>query len=206
VALHQRPPGRQQRPATARMVFKGVLFDVWQWEQQLFDGGSALFETLSRPDTVLVLPVTSDGHVILAEETQPGMPPVLHALGGRIEPGEAPIAAGARELVEESGLAADEWRLWDAWQPLNKIDWAVYLYVAHGLRRQGSAAPDSGELISLHHIPVAELLDANLHSTPIDDYELLHKIYFARSDDHERKRVLQLLTPSKAGRPYNEEE
>src|SRR5690349_18635922 len=131
--FNERPPCKQPRPATARVVFQGVLFEVWQWEQKLFNGTQVVFETIKRPDTVLVLPVLGDGNVILAEETQPGMPSLLHALGGRVEPGESPEQAARRELMEESGYVAAEFRLWDAWQPLTKIDWAVYLYIALGI-------------------------------------------------------------------------
>ena len=82
-----RPVSKQQRPSSATLVFKGVLFNVWQWEQILFDGTKKTFEKIERPDTVLVLPILPDGLVILAEETQPGMQSTLQAIGGRIEPG-----------------------------------------------------------------------------------------------------------------------
>jgi ADP-ribose pyrophosphatase len=193
-SLVERPKSVQRRPSTANLVFNGVLFDVWQWEQTLFDGTKALFETLSRPDTVLILPVTNDAHVILAKETQPGMPTKLQALGGRIELGELPEDAARRELLEESGYIADELRLWDAWQPVNKIDWAVYLYVAHGLNVSSDVNLDAGEMITLSSVPIAALLEPNSELI-IDDYELLHKLYFARSDEQERARIIKLLNP-----------
>lgn len=189
-----RPVGKQQRPPTADLVYKGKLFEVWQWEQTLNNGTKSMFETLRRPDTVLVLPVLHDGQVILAEETQPGMAPMFRALGGRIEAGELPEEAARRELREESGYVADELRLWDAWQPVNKIDWAVYLYVAHGLSSPSRTTLDAGEMIGLRTLPATALLDRN---TPLalDDYELLHKLYFARSDAQEYNRVVRLLEP-----------
>ena len=95
-----------------------------QWQQNLFDGTTTTFETIRRPDTVLILPV-SGSEVILAEETQPGRPTVLKALGGRINPGESPEDAAARELLEEAGYRSENLRLWDAWQPAIKLDWAV---------------------------------------------------------------------------------
>lgn len=176
------------------MVFKGILFEVWQWEQTLFDGTKAVFEGLRRPDSVLILPVLRDGRVILAKEKQPGMSQMLRALGGRIEPGELPEEAARRELFEESGYKAKELRFWDAWQPLNKVDWAVYLYVAHGLSTPSRMSLDPGELVALHTVSAVALLERN-SSLVINDYELLHKLYFARSDDRERERVMKLLDP-----------
>ena len=189
----QRPEPSQPRPTTSKVVFEGVLFEVWQWEQKLFDGDKRVFETLTRPDTVLVLPILDDGQIILGEETQPGVATKLHALGGRIESGESPEAAARRELLEESGYEAEELRLWDAWQPVNKIDWAVYLFVAHGLRLSTNRFRDAGERIVLRTMAVSTLLDRN-SSLMIDDYELLHKVYFARSNHEEYQRVLKLLS------------
>ena len=193
-SVTSRPASKQRRPSSARMVFKGVLFDVWQWKQALFNGTTAVFETLHRPDTVLILPVLHGGQVIFAEETQPGMPTMFRALGGRVMTGELPEEAARRELLEESGYKVEELRLWDAWQPVNKIDWAVYLYVAHGLSDPSGVALDAGEQIALRTLSVTTLLDPNSDLT-IDDYELLHKLYFARSDARERERVARLFDP-----------
>lgn len=188
----ERPRSRRERPPTARMVFKGVIFKVWQWEQFLFDGTKVVFEQLERPDTVLVLPVLPNGHVVLAQETQPGVPPVIHTVGGKVEPDESPEDAARRELLEESGYVAEELRLWDAWQPVDKMDWAVFLFVAHGLSRPGNSTPDAGEQITLKTISATQLLLGN-SDLKIDDYELLHQLYFARSEEHERERVARLL-------------
>lgn len=188
-----RPSSRQKRSPSARVVFKGKLFCVWQWEQVLFDGTIATFEMLQRPDTVLVLPVLSNGQVILAEELQPGLQePVVQALGGRVEEEETPEEAARRELLEESGYAVQELRLWDAWQPVAKIDWAVYLYIAHGLTRISDASLAPDENITLRTFPVTSLLDRN-SKLMIGDYELLHKLYYARSNEQEHERVSKLL-------------
>lgn len=189
-----RPESRQRRPSSATRVHKGVLFDVWQWKQVLFNGNTATFETLRRPDTVLVLPVTDDEQVILAEEIQPGTPSVLQAVGGRIEEGESPTDAALRELREEAGYTARELRLWDAWQPVAKIDWAVYLFVAHGISKVSGPQLDAGEQIAIRSIPSIDLIATDAFLA-INDYELLHKLYFARSDARERERVRALLDP-----------
>jgi len=37
----------------AQRVFKGIIFDVYQWKQKMFDGSQGIFEMLKRPDTAL---------------------------------------------------------------------------------------------------------------------------------------------------------
>ena len=189
-----RPASHQVRSKDARCVFSGVIFKVWQWEESLADGRKVTFEQLTRPDTVLVLPVSDSGDLYLAEEKQPGIKMMLHAIGGRVDPGEDVTNAARRELLEESGLEASELRLWDAWQPSVKIDWAVYLFVAHGLKLHGTPIIDASEVIRLRRISRAELLSPNSQFF-IEDYELMHKLYYARSNDSERMRVLKILEP-----------
>jgi ADP-ribose pyrophosphatase len=189
-----RPASKQKRGAEAEVVFKGKLFDVWQWQQRLFDGRMATFEMLSRPDTVLILPIRADGQALFVNETQPGTAAMLRTIGGRIEPGELPEQAARRELLEETGLTAGVLRLWSAWQPVNKIDWVVYLFVGHQLAPAQAAAPDAGEEISLRTIPVETLLGSS-DAPVLDDNEFLYQLNFARSDALERKRVHALLKP-----------
>ena len=68
----KRPKSKQPIPDNAKKVFGGVLFDVYQWEQELFDGTKTIFEKLKRPDTVVVFPVLDDGKILLTEQEQPG--------------------------------------------------------------------------------------------------------------------------------------
>src|SRR3989338_338565 len=110
----QRPQSKQPIPPHAKRVFQGVIFDVYQWEQEMFDGTRAIFEKLKRPDTVVVFPVLPDGKIILTEQEQPGKKPFIGATGGRIDEGEEVLAAARRDLLEESGYEASEFILWGA--------------------------------------------------------------------------------------------
>lgn len=139
-----RPKSHQQKPIDAKLVFKGKLFDVWQWEQEQFDGSIKTFELLKRPDTVLILPVLSNKEVILCKEQQPGTKIMFRTIGGRIEKGETPEEAAQRELCEETGFEGTVFRLWDVWQPVNKLDWVVYLFIAHGLIKKTEINLDAG--------------------------------------------------------------
>ena len=97
-------------PPEAKCVFKGIIFDVYQWEQKMFDGSTATFEMLKRPNTLQVI-AADENYIYLGQEEQPGKGPFFSLFGGRQEPGEDPLAGAKRELLEESGLAADDWEL-----------------------------------------------------------------------------------------------
>lgn len=144
-----RPQPKQPRPADAQKVFSGVIYDVYQWQQQVFDGSKQTFETLARADTVNVIAVTSQQKIVLTKQEQPGKAPFIGMLGGRADKGEQILAAAKRELLEESGLASDQWSLLMSQQVLTKIDWAVFTFVARDVYQLSSQKLDAGEKIEL---------------------------------------------------------
>lgn len=153
-----RPKSKQIRPADARKVFSGEIFDVYQWEQQMFDGSTATFEQLARPDTVEVIAVLENGKILIVEEEQPGKPPFLSLPGGRLNVDETPEDAALRELKEETGYIADSVDLWEATQPVGKIDWAVFTFIARGVKKGGEANLDAGEKITQSEVTFDEFL------------------------------------------------
>ncbi len=190
----KRPESKQPIPKNAEKVFSGKLFDVYQWEQELFDGSKTVFEKLKRQDTVVVFPILPDGRILLTEQEQPGKKTFIGATGGRVDEGEDVLAAAERELLEESGYAADEFILWDAQQPLSKIDWAVYTFVAKGLKKVAEPNLDAGEKITLKPVTFDEFLklssDKNFY-----EKEIINKILKARLDENKLEKLRKLFSP-----------
>lgn len=155
----KRPESKQPMPPRAKRVFKGVIFDVYQWEQEMFDGSTAVFEKLKRDDVAVIIPVLEDGRILLIEEEQPGEEIGLHIPAGRLEGGESPEEGAARELLEETGHEADGFYLWDAFQVTTKIDWVVYVFIARGSRRVAEQRLDPGERISLRPVTFEVFID-----------------------------------------------
>ena len=190
-----RPRSKQPIPENARKVFAGKVFDVYQWEQKLFDGSVAIFEKLKRADTVVVFPVLPDGNILLTEQEHPGKEPFVGATGGGVEPGEDVLAAAKRELLEESGYVADRFVLWDAQHPASKIDWVVYTFIAKGLKQVAGPSLDPGERIKLKPVSFEELL--RLGGEPrFAEKEIVSKFIEARLDERKEKELRQLFDPN----------
>lgn len=155
-------------PERAKKVFEGVIFDVYQYDQEMYDGSVEVFESLSRPDTAEVLVVVGD-KIIIQDQQQPHKPePFLSIVGGRIEKGEDPLEGAKRETLEETGYASEDWELVFEDQPSGKIDWSIYVYIARGAEKVAEQSLDAGEKINLRFISFEELLDL------IDRDELRH--------------------------------
>lgn len=138
-------------PEVAKRVFKGEIFDVYQWQQEMYDGSMATFEMLKRPNTIQVIPVSGD-KIFLAHEEQPMKPKRWTLLGGRQEDGEEPMQGAKRELLEEAGLVSDDWELLFTFDPVGKIEWNVYIFVARGCRKIQEQKLDAGERIDVAEV------------------------------------------------------
>lgn len=145
-------------PAHATCVFKGIIFDTYQWQQKMFDGTFQTFEKLKRADTVIVYPVLDDGCILLTEQEQPGKQPFIGSAGGRVDEGEEILEAVKRELLEETGYTAKEFTLWKTEQPTSKIDWVIYTFIAKGLTKVSDQSLDPGEKIKLKPVTFDEFL------------------------------------------------
>jgi ADP-ribose pyrophosphatase len=190
----QRPKSKQPIPEHAKRVFRGILFDVYQWEQDMFDGSKTIFEKLKRPDTVVIFPVLPDGKILLTEQEQPGKEPFMGTPGGRIDDGEEVLTAAKRELLEESGYEAEKFILWDAQQPSHKIDYVVYTFIAKGLKKIADINPDGGEKITLKPVTFDEFIEISA-SKKFGEKETTFKLLEAQLNPNKKEELRKLFSP-----------
>ena len=148
-----------QLPKNAKQVHNGILFNVYQWEQEMFNGTTETFERLTRVPSVEVIASIGEDILTIVQE-QPAREGKYPSLpGGRIDPGEEPLAAAKRELLEETGYEAEEWQLWRTYPGTSKIHFSEYIYIAKGLKTVREKQEDAGEKISLHHTSFNDFLN-----------------------------------------------
>ncbi len=143
------PHGARLIPNNAKKVFTGQIFNVYHWDQELFNGEKATFEMLGRPDTLQILAI-KDGKLLILHEQQPGSGPFYGLPGGRHDvEKETELEAAQRELLEETGMTFKTWRLIEVAQPHTKIEWFVYRYVATNFTSETKPHLDAGEKIEV---------------------------------------------------------
>lgn len=145
-------------PPHAERVFQGQIFEVWQWKQKMFDGSTAVFERLRRPNTVQVIALVGDKVLVQTEEQPDSAGSFTSIPGGRCDGDEEPLEAAKRELLEETGYASDEWVLWREMAPAAKIEWTIYTFVARACRREAEQKLDAGEKVEARLVAFEEFL------------------------------------------------
>jgi 8-oxo-dGTP pyrophosphatase MutT (NUDIX family) len=145
-------------PPEARKVFSGIIYDVYQWPQTMFDGTTETFEMLKRADTVSVFPVRDDKLVVL-KQLQPGWTAPKYGFpGGRIDPEDTSLLeAVKRETREETGLSFRTWKLVSAQQREEKLEWFHYKYVATDFETESPVHHDPGEQIEVLYMTLDEV-------------------------------------------------
>ncbi|MBM3878709.1 MAG: NUDIX hydrolase [Verrucomicrobia bacterium] len=69
------------------------------------------YHRIVKPDYALVVPQRADGRILLVRQYKHGVGAVgLYPPGGYVAPGESPLQAAQRELLEETGHVAGRWR------------------------------------------------------------------------------------------------
>lgn len=145
-------------PTDAKKVFTGKIFDVYQWEQQMFDGTTQTFEMLKRPNTIEVIATDGD-NIFLSKQSQPNKQNYYSLFGGRAEPDEDPLVTAKRELREESGLSSEDWELFKVYEPVHKIEWQIYLFIARKCKKVAEPVLDAGEKIETFSCTFSEFLN-----------------------------------------------
>ena len=151
------PEGSVLIPEQAELAFKGQIFNVYQWQQELFDGSIETFEMLRRPDTVVAMCIVDDKLLVLQDE-QPHRGIRRNFPGGRVDPTDESIeAAATREVHEETGYSFKNWRLIKVVQPQMKIEWFVYILLAWEVTGQDEPHADPGEKIVVEALALEEV-------------------------------------------------
>jgi len=145
-----------------RELLRCPVFTVVERESEGPGGRKGKFVVLEARDWATVVPlVRGDGEdcFLMVRQYRHGSGELsLEFPGGVVESGEAPAAAAARELEEETGYRAESIRLAGSLSPNPAIMGnTFYVFLAEGLARSGKVELDEHEVIDSFLVPVSEV-------------------------------------------------
>jgi ADP-ribose diphosphatase len=117
------------------------------------------------PSAAIVLPVTDEDKFLCFRQTKYAIEGIsLAPVGGMLEPGETPILAAKRELLEEMGCQASEWiHLGSPVLDPNRGIATMHLFLALNARKVAEPHSDDledQELVSLSRLEIEKALQA----------------------------------------------
>ena len=161
-------------PREITKVFEGRIFTVQIETVTLPTGHELNAEVIRHPGSVVIIPITSDGQVILVRQYRVPLGRWAWELpAGSLKPGEDAANAAQRECHEEIGLIPDKLESLGAFYPTpGYCDEEMNFYKASGLHEPGpddeGAEQDEDEDIETRTFSV-EQLRAMIQSNEIID-------------------------------------
>jgi ADP-ribose pyrophosphatase len=146
------------RVLKSEMIYEGPVFGVRRDEVIEPTGVRATREVITHPGSVVVLPVLPDGRIVLIRQYRHATRQFLWELvAGRMDEGETPREAAARELIEETGYRAKRIRIFlDVFPTPGFLEERMYILLAQGIS-SGKAEPEEDEKITVKPFTRKEL-------------------------------------------------
>ncbi|HVR85218.1 MAG TPA: NUDIX hydrolase [Planctomycetota bacterium] len=129
-------------------IFQGRIIRLVARDLVLPNGRRTKFHIVEHPGAVAILPVHSNGDVVLLRQFRPSIGEEIYEIpAGTIEKGEAPLATAKREIIEETGLKAKQWsKIAEFYTAPGFCTELMHVYLAKGLS-PASADGDADEIL-----------------------------------------------------------
>lgn len=146
-----------EKPLKQDYLYRGKIVNLRVDDAELPDGTTALREVIEHPGGVCVAALTEKEELLFVEQFRyPYMETVLELPAGKLEYGEDPFEAGKRELQEETGAAAENYRdLGKLYPTPGYCGEIIHMYLAENLTFSEQHL-DEDEFLEVRRIPLEE--------------------------------------------------
>lgn len=149
---------------SSKVAFKGRVFDVHADMVEEPNGLVIRRDVIRHNGSVVILAIdesknAADPEIIIERQYRHAVGEFLLELpAGRVEPGESPLAAAKREMIEETGYRAKKWTLLTRYfaSPGFLGEW-MQIYLAREIS-EGLAEPEADEQIEIHRMKLSEAM------------------------------------------------
>ena len=136
-----------EKPLDSQTVFKGKLLHVKSDRVRLMNGHESTREYIVHPGASMIIAQPDETTITLIRQYRyPLDRHFIEVPAGKIDPGEDPLDTAKRELFEECGYSASEWRHLTTLHPgIGYSNERIDLYLASGLS-QGAPRLDAATM------------------------------------------------------------
>ena len=170
---------------SSKPIFDGKVFSVTSDKVKEPNGIVARRDVVHHSGSVVILAIDETGgepRVLLERQYRYATRDYLLELpAGSLDPGEKPLAAGKRELLEETGYRARQWKRALRFYPSpGFLDEIMTIYLARGLT-SGKAQPEADESIEYQLVPLAQAIEMVLSGRIRDGKTISGVLWLAES-------------------------
>ncbi|MEP6644211.1 MAG: NUDIX hydrolase [Acidobacteriaceae bacterium] len=177
---------KKVRVLSSREVYRGTAF--WVTRDEVIEPGGikARRDIVRHTGSVVILPLEDSGserRILLERQYRHAAQQYLWELpAGRIDEGENELTAAKRELLEETGYSAGNWkRILTFYASPGFVAETMSIYLARDLRA-GVAQPEADEVIAMRFFPVSAALRMVLSGTIRDAKTIAGVLWISRTE------------------------
>jgi len=144
-----------EKLVSSRRIYDGRVINLRVDQVELPDGSLHQREIVEHPGAVAILPILDDGRILLIRQYRHAVGETLLEIpAGTLAEGEEPIECARRELLEETGYAAESiCELFKCYLAPGYSSERIHIYQASKLRMTGSRR-DTDEYIELEPVTI----------------------------------------------------
>ncbi|MEN8907167.1 MAG: NUDIX hydrolase [Clostridiales bacterium] len=149
----------KEKTLKVKNQYKGSFFEVETIDVKLPDGNESKRDIIRHPGAAVIIAIDNENKIYMVRQFRKAIEKDLLELpAGKLDfKGEKPIDCAKRELKEETGLTASEFKhLTTIYSAPGIMDEKLHIFLARGLE-QGEAEPDEEEFLDVEKYNLKEL-------------------------------------------------
>lgn len=152
-----------------KLIHKGNLIELHSEKVDFPDGGHTYFDIVKHPGGAVIAAINEQDEICLLKQWRHAIQQFIWEVpAGCLEPGEPPLASAKRELEEEAGVVANQWRgLGEICSSPGFSNEVLYLFEAKELS-SGTLKLDDAEQLEAHWVPLDKAYEMCTDGSIID--------------------------------------
>ena len=160
-------------------LHRGRVFNLIRENVTLENGVTTDMEFVAHPGATAIIPMLSESRVLLLKQYRHALRKYIWEIpAGTLDPQESEINCAKRELIEETGYSADQWRKLAEITPVpGYSDERIHIYLATELQ-PAEQNLDKDEIINVHQVEYSKALEM-IKSGKIQDAKSIAGLFLA---------------------------